>query len=337
MLVKQDIATQGLVKYALDNGGSIHPLIIDSNLTQGTGLMNPSVYVDDGKILINVRHINYALYHSEERKFPHQWGPLQYLHPEDDMALRTENFIMELYDDFSTKSVCKVEMTKNIDPVWHFVGLEDARLFKWDDKLYLCGVRRDHLDAQGKGRMDLSEIKFNGDTYVEVERTSLPAPAPNESYCEKNWMPILGRPNHWVKWSNPVEVVKYDFDLDQTITVHHNHVNYVPLPRDLRGGSQVMKWDSEHHIAITHEVSLYNDPLGRKDGTYLHRVVLWDKDWKIAKTTRDFTLMNGQIEFVTGMAFYQGNVLISFGFQDNVAYLLVVPEKIFSNFIMRYV
>lgn len=333
--MKQDISSHGLVKYALDNGGSIHPLIIDKDLTDGTGLMNPSVYVDNGKILINVRNVNYALYHSELRKFPHQWGPLQYLHREDDMALRTNNFIMELHDDFTTKATYKVEMTKDVEALWHFVGLEDARLFKWNNKLYLCGVRRDHLDAKGKGRMDLSEIAFNGDTYVEVSRTPIPAPAPNDSYCEKNWMPILDRPFHWVKWSNPVEVVKYDTDLEHTVTVNHNHTNYVPLPRDLRGGSQILKW-GDFTIAFTHEVSLYNDPLGRKDGTYLHRVVLWDKEWKIAKTTKEFSFMNGQIEFVTGMAFYQGNVLISFGFQDNAAFLLVIPEKIFANFVIRY-
>lgn len=333
--MKQDVSSHGLVKYVLNNGGSIHPLTIDKDLTGGTGLMNPSVHIDNGKILINVRNVNYALYHSELRKFPHQWGPLQYLHPEDDMSLRTTNFIMELDDDFTPRATYKVEMTKDVDPVWHFVGLEDARLFTWNDKLYLCGVRRDHLDAQGKGRMDLSEIVFNGETYVEVSRTSIPAPAPNESYCEKNWMPILDRPLHWIKWSNPVELVRYDMDLKDTITMHHNDENYVSLPRDLRGGSQVVKL-GKYSMAVTHEVSLYNDSLGRKDGTYLHRVIMWDEDWKIVKATKEFSFMNGQIEFVTGIAFYQGNVLVSFGFQDNAAFLLVIPEKVFTNFIMRY-
>ena len=38
-------------KIALDNGGSIHPLIIPASITNGTGLMNPSVYNDNGKII----------------------------------------------------------------------------------------------------------------------------------------------------------------------------------------------------------------------------------------------------------------------------------------------
>ena len=68
-------------KIALDNGGSIHPLIIPSNLTNGTGLMNPAVYNDNGKIIVNLRHVNYTFYHSEKKTFQHQWGPLTYEHP----------------------------------------------------------------------------------------------------------------------------------------------------------------------------------------------------------------------------------------------------------------
>ena len=47
-------------KIALDNGGSIHPLIIPASITNGTGLMNPSVYNDNGKIIVNLRHVNYT-------------------------------------------------------------------------------------------------------------------------------------------------------------------------------------------------------------------------------------------------------------------------------------
>ena len=60
-------------KIALDNGGSIHPLIIPASITNGTGLMNPSVYNDNGKIIVNLRHVNYTFYHSE-KDFPTSMG-----------------------------------------------------------------------------------------------------------------------------------------------------------------------------------------------------------------------------------------------------------------------
>lgn len=55
------------VKFALERGGSIHPLIIPSECTDGTGLMNPSILVDDDKIRVLIRHVNYTFYHSEKK------------------------------------------------------------------------------------------------------------------------------------------------------------------------------------------------------------------------------------------------------------------------------
>lgn len=40
-------------KYIIDRGGDIHPLIIPAELTNGTGLMNPSIYNKNGNIIVN--------------------------------------------------------------------------------------------------------------------------------------------------------------------------------------------------------------------------------------------------------------------------------------------
>ena len=81
------------VKIVLENGGAITPLLIPSENTNGTGLCNPSIYIDidplcscNDKILVNLRHIQYTLFHSELNRFEHQYGPLVYLHPENDLT-----------------------------------------------------------------------------------------------------------------------------------------------------------------------------------------------------------------------------------------------------------
>ena len=49
-----------LVQKTVGQGGKLSPLIIPADITGGTGLMNPSVFIDDdGDILCIVRHINY--------------------------------------------------------------------------------------------------------------------------------------------------------------------------------------------------------------------------------------------------------------------------------------
>ena len=57
------------VKLVLENGGTIKPLLIPLDETSGPSLANPSVIVSNGKILVNLRNINYILYHSELNVF----------------------------------------------------------------------------------------------------------------------------------------------------------------------------------------------------------------------------------------------------------------------------
>jgi hypothetical protein len=316
------------VKYALENGGVIKPLIIPAEHTNGTGIMNPSIFIDNGKILVNIRHVNYTFYHSEKKLFQHQWGPLTYVHPENDMHLRTTNFYCELDTNFNITKYTPIDTTKfDVEPLWEFVGLEDARIFRWNEKLYVSGVRRD-LDTIGTGRMELCEIVPDGDKMVEISRFRIPPPNDHNSYCEKNWMPILDKPYHYVKWSNPTEVVKVDpiNQTSQTVSLS----DFIPLPRDLRGGSQVIPW-RHHYLTITHEVDLFNSEVGRKDARYMHRIILWDKNFKIVKYSKEFSIMGGDVEFCVGLTEYGNDFLITFGFQDNASYLLKFPQYMIED------
>ena len=159
-------------KYVLENDGEIRPLIIPAELTNGTGIMNPTIYrMEDGTLIVNIRHVNYTFYHSEKKLLQHQWGPLTYLHPENDMHLRTTNFFCVLNDDLSIKSFTQMDTSKfdTYKPMWDFVGLEDVRLVVWDNKLYATGVRRD-TTTNGQGRMELSELNVIDGKVVEVSR-----------------------------------------------------------------------------------------------------------------------------------------------------------------------
>ena len=326
------IAEKGIVKFVVDNGGSIHPITLPEEHTGGTGLMNPSIFVDGDKILCVLRHINYTLYHSETKVFAHPWGPLQYLHPENDMTLTTKNYLLRFNDNLELSQFHKIDTSKlDQQPQWHFIGLEDCRLFKWDNKYYICGVRRDD-NTKGSGRMQLQEIEVGIDYVKEVNRHKIPAPGTNLSYCEKNWMPINDKPYHFVKWTNPTEMVESNIVDNTCKTKLLDESKKLNLPNDLRGSSQVIPW-GDGHMAITHEVNLYNDIQGRKDGKYRHRFVYWDKDWNLIKTSEQFHFMTGEIEFCAGMAEHKDSLLISFGFQDNAAFILKMPKSLLSHFI----
>lgn len=322
------------VKLALENGGSIYPLIIPHSDLKGPALTNPSIYNDNGTILLNLRNINYTLYHSEKKKFQHHWGPLVYIHPENDQHLRTWNYMCEVDKNMRIKKYNKIDTSKFPDKeLWEFVGLEDARIVRWDGKLYICGVRRD-LDEIGTGRMELSEIEITESGVKEVKQYRIPAPGNNDSYCEKNWMPILDMPFHFVKWTNGTEVVKYDISTgktEQVLVTQWRDLGCI----DLRGGSQIIRMNEKYRFALNHETYLFKSEQGRKDGTYRHRFVIWDNDWNLVKVSKQFSFLNAEVEFAVGMCKYENDYLITFGFQDNAAYLLRISQDFVNKFVFE--
>jgi len=318
---------KNICKSAILRGGSVTPLIIPNEITDGLGLMNPSIIKVKDKILMVIRWVGYSLYHSEYNQL-HQspYGPLVYLNPEDDVTLTTRNFICEL--DKKTLELKKYNLvdTSKLDvkPLWEFVGLEDARLVNWDNKILLTGVRRD-TTTNGQGRMEISEVK----NYKEISRNRIEAP--KDTYCEKNWMPILDKPNHYVKWCNPTEIVKVNSKRDKAKTVKIIEQD-LKLPRDLRGGSQVIKY-KDYWVCITHEVDLWKNEQNNKDCEYYHRFIVWDKDWKIVHYSDEFKFMDAKIEFTCGIHLEDDNFYIPFGYQDTTAFMLKLPCNMFDEMV----
>ena len=320
-----------LSKIVINNGGSITPLLIPSTLTDGTGLCNVSVFIDDnGEILANIRHVHYTLYHSEfNQRFYCGWGTLAYLNPEDDICLKTGNYLCKLDPDtLEVISHQKIDTSKHdTPPVWTFIGLEDVRVFRWDGILYVCGVRRD-TKPDGEGRMELCKVDWKSNSITEVTRDRIEPPG-DHTYLEKNWMPILDMPYHFVRWANPLEIVKvHPESLSSEIVISKD--NKIKLPLSLRGSSQVIPF-GEDRICITHEVDFFHHPGYYKDAFYYHRFIIWDKDWNLKSLSKPFSFMSTQIEFNTGLALKDDNFIITYGYQDNAAYALKMPVNLLDK------
>jgi hypothetical protein len=181
--------------------------------------------------------------------------------------------------------------------------------------------------------MELSEIQVTDNDVIEVSRVRIPPPNNPDSYCEKNWMPVLDMPYHYIKWTNPTELVSVD-PINKTAKTEYLG-KQIFIPRDIRGGSQVLEFDN-HYIALTHEVDLFKSEVGRKDAVYRHRFIIWDKNWNIVNFTKDFSIMDAHVEFSIGMCKYKNDILITFGFQDNAAYLLKISNQALIEFINTF-
>jgi hypothetical protein len=319
-----------LVEKSVAHGGILAPLVVPSAF----GAMNPSVYVDDdGDILVNIRVVNYTLVHAENKQlFPSRFGPLTYLHPEADQRLVTENYLCRLDGDLKMTDSAKVEMLNLHEPIWEFVGLEDARVVQWNGDYYLIGVRRD-TTTNGVGRMEYSLVDIDKANWSvrELSRKRIPAPGADDSYCEKNWMPVVDTPYRFVKWSMPTELVYANPDGGS----EQLFVRQTPTPpADQRGGSQVIQWGNLY-IAILHEVNLFKNYLEQKDAIYRHRLIMWDQQFNFAGLSDAFSFLDARVEFAVGAAKVGDDLLVSFGFQDNAAFILRVPKLVVEDLIME--
>lgn len=328
---------KNLIKLIInDYDGILKPLLIPSESSNGTGLLNPSIFVEDNIIHCIIRNVEYTLYHAEGRQEYQSVfeGPLSYYHRDDKLELKTNNFYCNI--DNKTLEIIKSMRidTSKLDkkPIWNFIGLEDARLVKWNNKYYLCGVRRD-TTTNGQGRMELSEIEITDDKVIEINRYRIEVPDKN-SYCEKNWMPIIDKPFHFVKWSNPTEIVKVSLEECKSTTIYkaENIYQHKQNLSNLRGGSPLINWNNDQYLCIVHEVDFIpKNCNGFKDADYYHRFIIFNKDFSINFISDKFNFMTAKIEFCIGLSQINNDILIAFGFQDNCSYLVKINKINLEN------
>lgn len=323
------------VNYCLMGGATVTPMDIGIHDSDWPGYCNPSIMWDDKdqEFKMIVRNVNYVLHGAIDMvKNQSSWGPVLYSIPEKDgRNLKTRNFIGTCKDP--TKDPWKFQLinTTSYKPIWEFQGEEDARILRWDDKIYTTGVRRDD-NKDGRGRMELMHISEQG--AHEVSRVKVKAVDEN-SYCEKNWMPIKDMPFHYVQLANPTVVVKTDPKTGKTEEVVRKEKVAGLLDERfdlLRGSSQVVRW-GDCWVALVHTCELWLTASNRKYSRYCHTFIVWDNDWNIIKMSPLFSFANYGVEFTCGLEYHDGKFYIPFAIEDNFVFLMTVNEEIIRKFI----
>jgi hypothetical protein len=321
------------VEKCIQNKGRLYQLTFPS-LSQDDNYTNPSVYTINDKILINFRHMDKTKHLTAWKKYDDKvYAPNCHIHPILDPTILSFNFIGE-YDkniNLSTKTIVDTSKFDNYEKLSWYAGLEDATLVFWDNKFYLSGVRKD-VDIIGKGRMELSQIQFEGNTIKEVARHRIEIAQYEHVYCEKNWMPILSMPYHFIRWINPTEIVYYDIKSNKSEIILSRKYKQIDS-HSFHGGSQVIPYN-EGYICLCHQTYYKFDDKIFPDGVYKHRFIVWDKNWNIIKCSPQFSFLGNDVEFCVGMAEYLDDYLITFGVNECFSFLLKVPKKYISEFLV---
>ena len=77
--------------------------------------------------------------------------------------------------------------------------------------------------------MELCKVDWKSNSITEVTRDRIEPPG-DHTYLEKNWMPILDMPYHFVRWANPLEIVKvHPESLSSEIVISKDNKIKLPL------------------------------------------------------------------------------------------------------------
>lgn len=280
----------------------------------GWAALNPSVATHDGKLVCNLRTVNYRMDPEGRYLINGTDGTTNAENP-----IRTRNFLLEwganLWADFQKQT----EILPPADLPCEFplvVGFEDLRLISLHGQLWGSStVRQIHPD----GNCEQVLARIDGQNLTDITRMLR---APRQT--EKNWSPFVeaGRLRFMYK---PLEIVD-----QKGITV--SKYNPEVETDNIRGSSQLIPFQCGW-LAITHEARHLP---GSGLRYYYHRFAHYTHDFSRVKFSRPFYFNEKAIEFCAGMCWYPGGankLVISYGVRDCEAHMAVVDAHDVKGFL----
>lgn len=319
-------------KYALNGGGELNIMFSEKIISsQFPSICNSTLYNDNGNILTNLRSVNFIQnFEDDSNASQCYYGDLCYITRDDDTVLRTENYLGYLDEYLELNNINKFNIVEILEPKFEMVGVEDIRLVRWNGILYGIGCNRD-FDPSGYCQMVIIEI----DEKTFSEKSRIYIKNPQGSTVEKNWVPILDKPFHFMRWFNPMQIVKVnpetgDIEIVLEKSFEMSDIDY--NGHRLRGSSQIIP-TNDGYLAIVHIVQLTLNGRGDKSGRYLHQFLFWDKDFNLKNYSKLFNFTGNVSEFCVGLCEKNDQLYIPFSTNDATQYVLRVDKDIVFNFI----
>lgn len=294
-----------LVPYVCSRGGSNEYIYTSTPLDMYPS--NATIARWRGQQVVNMRLLNYTINcytHSHiERSHGH-----------------TENYIGVLKDSTTHGRVIQRTYSSNRygpfgDTV--FSGREDIRLVVWNDRLYGICSRPDVKDHIVMELLEFDE-EFNVYHVCYIDT----------SVHEKNWMPILDKPFHFIYSCNTSKIIRVELDGS------FEFVNERGAQCEwLSGSTQLINY-KDGYIGVVHRAH---------NMRYESQFVKFDKNYNIEQRSVWYRFSNPSVErlemitgepgreFCCGMSRDDSNIYVTYSIMDTSPQLLTIPMSIVDD------
>ena len=274
---------------------SLRPTQLRLDPPAGYVFTNPSVVNWRGRPVTLARAVNYRI------------TPTGAYDMGGDSAIRTRNFLVDIDPDGQADFVTELTLPDNwpdppqFEPVR---GLEDCRLFEWDEQLWVSATVRE-LNTDGMCEMVLAPVSSDGigDGWRRMQ--------PKQRAHEKNWMPFVRADDLQFVYRLGAMIDRYG-----EIAARHDCRMAV---EHLSGGSQVIEAEGQY-LALVHEAGAIP---GKPNRYYSHRFVRLGPAGAVLGVSPPFVFHDRQVEFAAGLAYFPAKrrLLASYGVMDREAWL----------------
>lgn len=304
---------------------------------------NPCIFTYKDKLWLNIRSANYDLATYKSREL--------------DKIVRTKNMLYELKS--STKMndnlinnalVLNIHGTYLNDDSAIVQGIEDLRLFEWQNALYGIGNVCDYAETVNRPQVMLfrfpclSTLSSSSSLVENDDEWKIPF----GTKIEKNWSPVIGFPREtesilYIVYSVLPDLILLGFDtasgtiktVDKYETIAKKKPNNISWPRGSGCYFRFTFDGVDGFLGIIHEVQWRSEKR-----QYIHRFVWFDNNVSRIVLSERFFIHEKQtpIEYVLGWTSDIMNsdaIHISYGVEDEQAWVASVSKEMVCEFLSR--
>jgi predicted GH43/DUF377 family glycosyl hydrolase len=205
-------------------------------------------------------------------------------------------------------NLIKLKYAGNVHPYIENIGLEDARIFVRDDKLYAIGCCMSKEDRRGESvHIALGEIKDGKLLFGDL------IAKPHPERVEKNWT-VPAVPSEFFDYIySPTQVLKDGKLLGEP--------EYHGL---LHGGSPAIKWE-DGWLSFQHKVFRSNVVVSGTVRQYISYAVKYNNEGFATEISQGFILFGtNAVEFISGLVLSGDKFLVSLGIGDACSALAII-------------
>lgn len=284
------------------NGKDIPSLFYSSS----SSIIKHPIYED--RFILNIRCVNYRLFKNTKST----------LTTSTSIGF-TINHILILDKYFCPigRFINKPSILKNT-----YVGIEDIRLFLFNNKIYYIGSI---FNSQ------TGNIQISSDEYIlgENYKTNIIIPSfRTEFKNEKNWVFFENKDEMFViyKWS-PIYICKINYEKNELNLVRQ--INSPESFKNFRGSTNGVLWDNKIWFIVHKQNTLNNIKY------YTHSFVVLNKDFTIYGYTDNYNFESYLIEFCIGLTTRNNNFIITYSTLDSSCKLCVLSGEYIKGLLIK--